>query len=112
MLSFHPLKVIAVERAAEDAACVTVEVPSALRDAFAFRAGQYVTIRRMIDGREERRTYSIVTPPGPGWEANDGTWPSTHCAHTFYLDVWDRVIDGWSYIHEAGYHKSITILLP
>jgi len=54
----------------------------------------------------------VVTPPAPGWEANDGTWPSTHCAHTFYLDVWDRVIDGWSYIHEAGYHKSITILLP
>ncbi len=54
----------------------------------------------------------VVTPPAPGWDANDGTWPSTHCAHTFYLDVWDRVIDGWSYIHEAGYHKSITILLP
>ena len=54
----------------------------------------------------------LVTPPAPGWDANDGTWPSTHCAHTFYLDVWDRVIDGWSYIHEAGYHKSITILLP
>ena len=54
----------------------------------------------------------VVTPPAPGWEANDGTWASTHCAHTFYLDVWDRVIDGWSYIHEAGYHKSITILLP
>jgi hypothetical protein len=54
----------------------------------------------------------VVTPPAPGWEANDGTWPSTHCAHTFYLDVWDRVIDGWSYIHDAGYHKSITILLP
>ena len=65
MLSFHPLKVIAVERAAEDATCVTVEVPPALRDAYAFRAGQYVTVRRMIGGREERRTYSIVTPPGP-----------------------------------------------
>jgi ring-1,2-phenylacetyl-CoA epoxidase subunit PaaE len=66
MLSFHPLKVIAVERAAEDAACVTVEVPPALRDAYAFRAGQYVTVRRMIGEREERRTYSIVTPPGHG----------------------------------------------
>ncbi len=54
----------------------------------------------------------VVNPPAPGWDANDGTFPSTHCAHTFYLDVWDRVIDGWSYIHEAGYHKSITILLP
>lgn len=64
MLSFHPLKVSAVERIAEDGACVTVEVPPALRDAFAFHAGQYVTVRRTIEGREERRTYSIVTAPG------------------------------------------------
>ena len=64
MLNFHPLKVTAVERVAEDAACVTVEIPVALRDAFAFHAGQYVTVRRMIEGREERRTYSIVTAPG------------------------------------------------
>jgi ring-1,2-phenylacetyl-CoA epoxidase subunit PaaE len=66
MYNFHPLKVTAVERAAEDAACVTVEIPAALRDAFAFHAGQYVTVRRTIEGREERRTYSIVTAPGGG----------------------------------------------
>jgi ring-1,2-phenylacetyl-CoA epoxidase subunit PaaE len=66
MLEFHPLKVAAVERIAEDAACLTVEIPSALRDAFAFHAGQYVTVRRLIEGREERRTYSIVTAPGGG----------------------------------------------
>src|SRR5580692_823115 len=64
MLNFHPLKVTAVERIAEDAACVTVQIPSTLRDAYAFHAGQYVTVRRMIEGREERRTYSIVTAPG------------------------------------------------
>ena len=39
-LSFHPLKVIGVERAAEDATCVTVEVPEALRETFAHHAGQ------------------------------------------------------------------------
>jgi ring-1,2-phenylacetyl-CoA epoxidase subunit PaaE len=66
MLNFHPLKVTAVERVAEDAACLTVEIPPALRDAFAFHAGQYVTVRRVIDEREERRTYSIVTAPGGG----------------------------------------------
>jgi ring-1,2-phenylacetyl-CoA epoxidase subunit PaaE len=66
VLNFHPLKVAAVERVAEDAACVTVEIPTALRDAFAHHAGQYVTVRRMIEGREERRTYSIVTAPGDG----------------------------------------------
>jgi ring-1,2-phenylacetyl-CoA epoxidase subunit PaaE len=63
-LSFHPLKVTAVERAAEDATCVTVEIPEALRETFAHHAGQYVTVRRTINDRDERRTYSIVTAPG------------------------------------------------
>jgi ring-1,2-phenylacetyl-CoA epoxidase subunit PaaE len=66
MLSFHPLKVTAVEHVADDAACVTVEIPPALRDAYTHHAGQYVPVKRMIEGREERRTYSIVTPPGGG----------------------------------------------
>jgi len=64
MVDFHRLKVASVERIAEDAACLTLEVPAALRDAFVFQAGQYLTVRRMIAGREERRTYSIVTAPG------------------------------------------------
>jgi ring-1,2-phenylacetyl-CoA epoxidase subunit PaaE len=60
------LRVLAVDRVADDAACVTVEIPPALRDAYAHHAGQYVTVRRVIEGREERRTYSIVTAPGGG----------------------------------------------
>ena len=64
MLSFHPLEVTAVDRIAEDAICVRLAVPSELRGHFKHDAGQYVTVRRRIDGREERRTYSIVTPPG------------------------------------------------
>jgi ring-1,2-phenylacetyl-CoA epoxidase subunit PaaE len=63
-LNFHPLKIAAVERAADDATCVTVEIPRALRETFAHHAGQYVTVRRTINDRDERRTYSIVTPPG------------------------------------------------
>lgn len=66
MFKFHPLKVTSVERVAEDAVCMTLEVPPTLRDDFAFHAGQYVTVRRTIDDREERRTYSIVTTPGSG----------------------------------------------
>lgn len=44
--------------------CVTLAIPPSAREHFKFDAGQYVTVRRLIDGREERRTYSIVTPPG------------------------------------------------
>jgi len=58
------LKVTGVERVAEDATCVTVEIPPALRETFSHHAGQYVTVRRTINDRDERRTYSIVTAPG------------------------------------------------
>jgi len=66
MPSFHALKVKAVERVAEDATCITVEIPAALREAFSHHAGQYVTVRRTINANDERRTYSIVTAPGAG----------------------------------------------
>jgi ring-1,2-phenylacetyl-CoA epoxidase subunit PaaE len=64
MFKFHPLKVASVERVAEDAVCLTLAIPPAFREDFAFHAGQYVTVRRTINEREERRTYSIVTTPG------------------------------------------------
>jgi ring-1,2-phenylacetyl-CoA epoxidase subunit PaaE len=63
-LSFHPLEVVAVDRTAQDAVCLTLAIPPALRDTFKHHAGQYVTVRRTIAGTEERRTYSIVTAPG------------------------------------------------
>lgn len=64
MLKFHPLKVAARSEAAEDAIALRLDVPPELRDVFRFQAGQHVAIRREIDGREERRTYSIVNPEG------------------------------------------------
>jgi len=34
VLNFHPLSVTSVERVAEDAACVSVQIPAGLRDAW------------------------------------------------------------------------------
>ncbi|HTV97074.1 MAG TPA: 2Fe-2S iron-sulfur cluster-binding protein [Steroidobacteraceae bacterium] len=64
MLVFHPLEVLAVDPIAQDAVCLRLAIPRSLREQFKHHAGQYVSVRRMIDGREERRTYSIVTAPG------------------------------------------------
>jgi hypothetical protein len=50
--------------------------------------------------------------PASHWHAMvPGDETSKKCAHTFYLGVWDRVINGWGYLHYASYHKSITILI-
>ncbi|MEV0388881.1 1,2-phenylacetyl-CoA epoxidase subunit PaaE [Nonomuraea sp. NPDC050643] len=62
--AFHPLTVAAVDRLCEDAAAITFDVPGELRDAYAFRAGQSLTLRRFVDGREHRRSYSICAPAG------------------------------------------------
>ncbi|TMQ90862.1 phenylacetate-CoA oxygenase/reductase subunit PaaK [Actinomadura soli] len=64
MPGFHALRVAGVERLCDDAAAVTFDVPPPLRDEYAFRPGQFLTLRRMIDGREERRSYSICAPAG------------------------------------------------
>jgi len=64
MLEFHPLTVTSIEKIAEDAVCISLVIPPALQHVFTFHAGQYVPLRRTIGGREERRTYSIVTAPG------------------------------------------------
>jgi ring-1,2-phenylacetyl-CoA epoxidase subunit PaaE len=62
--AFHALTVAAVERLTDDSAAVTFDVPDHLRDAFAFEAGQSLTLRRVVDGREHRRSYSICAPVG------------------------------------------------
>jgi hypothetical protein len=50
--------------------------------------------------------------PAKHWHASvPGDITSRKCAHTFYLAVWDRVINGWDYLHYSQYHKSITIFV-
>ncbi|WP_433500775.1 1,2-phenylacetyl-CoA epoxidase subunit PaaE [Sphaerimonospora sp. CA-214678] len=61
---FHTLTVTAVERLTDDAVAVTFDVPPPLRETFAFEAGQSLTLRRVVDGVEHRRTYSICAAIG------------------------------------------------
>ncbi|MER5226658.1 1,2-phenylacetyl-CoA epoxidase subunit PaaE [Streptomyces flaveus] len=62
--AFHALRVSAVEPLCADAAALTFDVPDRLAAEFAFRPGQCLTVRREIDGRDERRSYSICSPAG------------------------------------------------
>lgn len=61
---FHRLAVADVTRLCDDAVAVTFAVPPELGEDYAFRAGQSLTLRRFVDGREERRSYSICAPEG------------------------------------------------
>jgi ring-1,2-phenylacetyl-CoA epoxidase subunit PaaE len=61
---FRELTVARVERLCEDAVAVTLEVPGELAAEYDFRPGQSLTLRRTINGREERRSYSICARAG------------------------------------------------
>ena len=85
---FFPLAVAEVTALCGDAVAVTFDVPAGLAGRYAFRAGQSLTLRRMVQGRDERRSYSICAPEGarrasgsarypagcsrPGWPARSG----------------------------------------
>lgn len=64
MLRFHPLRVSAVRPEAEDAVCLTLDVPTELQAEFRAQAGQHVVLRTELGGAEQRRTYSLLNAAG------------------------------------------------
>jgi ring-1,2-phenylacetyl-CoA epoxidase subunit PaaE len=63
--TFHPLPVAAIDRLTDDAVALTFAVPAELREAYAFLAGQHLTVRRVDEttGEDVRRSYSICSTP-------------------------------------------------
>ncbi|MEV8308096.1 2Fe-2S iron-sulfur cluster-binding protein [Streptomyces flavidovirens] len=59
---FHPLRIREVERLTDDSVAVTLAVPPELRETFRHTPGQHIALRRVVDGEEIRRTYSICAP--------------------------------------------------
>lgn len=62
--AFHPLRVAEVQPLCEDAAAIGFAIPPELAGEFAHLPGQSLTLRREVDGRDERRSYSICSPVG------------------------------------------------
>jgi ring-1,2-phenylacetyl-CoA epoxidase subunit PaaE len=63
---FHPLRVTAITRETPDAVSITLQPPPHAEALFRFTPGQYLTFRRVVDGQEIRRSYSICSAPGDG----------------------------------------------
>lgn len=64
MLQFHSLPLAERVPIAADAVELTFDVPPELRDAYRFLPGQHLAVRANVGGKQLRRTYSIVNPPG------------------------------------------------
>ena len=56
---FHSLPIARISPEAAGAVAITLAVPPEQREAFAFKPGQFLTVRAQIDGQEVRRSYSI-----------------------------------------------------
>jgi ring-1,2-phenylacetyl-CoA epoxidase subunit PaaE len=60
---FHALKVAEIVLETAEASSIRFEISSELRETFAFKAGQHLTLRATINGEEVRRNYSLCTAP-------------------------------------------------
>ena len=62
-MRFYPLTLAAVIPETAYAVRLRFAVPLALRGTFAFKAGQFLTLRANVGGVDVRRSYSICSPP-------------------------------------------------
>ena len=66
MSEFHLLSISELKKETPNAVCITFEIPPQLTQTFAFKAGQYITLKALIDGKEVRRAYSLCSSPNSG----------------------------------------------
>ncbi|HEX8315901.1 MAG TPA: 1,2-phenylacetyl-CoA epoxidase subunit PaaE [Flavisolibacter sp.] len=63
MIHFHSLQVKKVLKETDDCVSIEFSVPQELKEAFAFKQGQNLTLKKTLNGEELRRNYSICTSP-------------------------------------------------
>ncbi|MFI7401495.1 2Fe-2S iron-sulfur cluster-binding protein [Streptomyces sp. NPDC049541] len=105
MARFHTLRVAAVDRLTDDSVALTLTVPEELREEYRHTPGQHLALRRLVDGKEIRRTYSICSPaPAP-----DGAGPGT-------LRVGVRLVDGGAFstyaLKEINVGDELEVMTP
>ncbi len=65
-MRWYALPVAEIRPETDDAVSVRFEVPAQDRAAFAFSAGQFLTLRAVVEGEECRRSYSLCSTPASG----------------------------------------------
>ncbi|HMC00945.1 MAG TPA: ferredoxin--NADP reductase [Flavobacteriaceae bacterium] len=66
MSRFHKLTIKEVKKVTQKAVTISFHVPEHLQNAFSFKAGQYITLKTTLGGKEVRRDYSICSSPKSG----------------------------------------------
>lgn len=63
MSTFHKLNIEKIIKETADAVSILFTVPAELKEVYTFVAGQYITIKTILNGKEIRRAYSICASP-------------------------------------------------
>ena len=63
MAKFFPLQVKDVYKETDDCSVISFEVPEDLRAQFTYSPGQHLTLKKIIDGEDVRRSYSLCSSP-------------------------------------------------
>ena len=63
MARFHTLKVKDIRRETAESVSIAFEIPPQQQPEYQFKQGQYITLKLILDGKEERRSYSLCTSP-------------------------------------------------
>jgi ring-1,2-phenylacetyl-CoA epoxidase subunit PaaE len=66
MPKFNELTVKDIRRETDDCVSIAFDVPAYLLEAYHYTQGQYLTVKKDINGEEIRRSYSICTSPAEG----------------------------------------------
>ena len=63
MAQFYKIEVKDIYKETVDCSVVTFDVPENLQEDFNFSAGQYLTLKAIIEGKDIRRSYSLCSSP-------------------------------------------------
>lgn len=60
---FHSIQISDIVKTTPDCSVVTFDISDELKEAFAYKQGQYLTLKADIKGEEVRRSYSLCSSP-------------------------------------------------
>lgn len=63
MAKFYNIQVQDIDKVTKDCSVVTFLIPDELVPEFQYKQGQHLTLKSVIDGQEERRSYSLCSSP-------------------------------------------------
>jgi len=115
MAQFHSLKIQSITRQTEKAVSITFEVPELLKTAFDFKAGQYISLKTLIDAQEIRRDYSLSSSPASGdltitvKEIEDGVFSSYANKDLKAGDVLDVAAPNGRFFYDAQPESTTTV---